>query len=185
MLVKTYGKELIDHGQSYVVVSNHQSHYDILVLCEWLGIDIKWMMKKELRKIPLIGYITEKMGYIFIDRTNNQAAIKSINRAKKKTLPESQLSFSRRVPEAQPEGLVRLRKVHSDWPLILAFLVLPVTILETRDILPKNTLDLLPGKVDMIVHPPIHISVYDRDNLEPLIEKTRGKIVSAMSMHQG
>ncbi|MGB9500059.1 MAG: lysophospholipid acyltransferase family protein [Dissulfuribacterales bacterium] len=52
MFVKSIGKQLIDPRQSYVVVSNHQSLFDIFVIYGWLGIDFKWVMKKELRKVP-------------------------------------------------------------------------------------------------------------------------------------
>ena len=66
MLVTTRGLEKIDRKQSYVVVSNHQSQYDIFVLYGWLGIDFKWVMKQELRKIPGLGIACEKIGHIFI-----------------------------------------------------------------------------------------------------------------------
>ena len=44
MRVIVLGRQNIEKGQSYVVVSNHQSSYDIFVLYGWLGIDIKWVM---------------------------------------------------------------------------------------------------------------------------------------------
>ena len=52
MSVQVTGLEHIDPEKSYVIVSNHLSHYDIFVLYGWLGLDIKWVMKKELRKVP-------------------------------------------------------------------------------------------------------------------------------------
>ena len=42
-------------GRSYVVVCNHQSSVDILVVYGWLKLDLKWVIKQELRKIPGIG----------------------------------------------------------------------------------------------------------------------------------
>ena len=66
MLVKTRGKENIRKSQSYVIVSNHQSQYDIFVLYGWLGIDFKWVMKQELRNVPALGIACEKIGHIFI-----------------------------------------------------------------------------------------------------------------------
>ena len=55
MFVKVTGKNRIDKKQSYVVVSNHQSQFDIFVLYGWLGIDFKWVMKMSLRKVPFLG----------------------------------------------------------------------------------------------------------------------------------
>ncbi len=47
--VEVTGRENIVKGQSYIVCSNHQSSYDIFLLFGWLGIDLKWVIKKELR----------------------------------------------------------------------------------------------------------------------------------------
>ncbi len=74
MLVKVHGRENINPQQSYVIVSNHQSHYDVFVLYGWLGIDFKWVMKQELRKVPGLGIGCEKVGHIFIDRSNTERA---------------------------------------------------------------------------------------------------------------
>ena len=59
-----------DPDRSYVVVSNHQGMYDILVIYGWLKLDLKWVMKKELRKVPGIGIGCEKAGHIYVDRGN-------------------------------------------------------------------------------------------------------------------
>jgi len=80
--VNVNGRENIDPGQSYVVIANHQSAFDIFVLYGFLGIDFKWVMKQEVRKIPGIGIGCEKVGHIFIDRTNHDSAIRSLNEAK-------------------------------------------------------------------------------------------------------
>ncbi len=62
MLVSVRGRHHIDRKQSYVIVSNHLSHYDIFVLYGWLGIDFKWVMKKELRNLPALGACLRKDG---------------------------------------------------------------------------------------------------------------------------
>ena len=48
MRVRVEGRENIDPQQSYVLVSNHQSQFDIFLLYGWLGVDFKWVMKQEL-----------------------------------------------------------------------------------------------------------------------------------------
>ena len=74
MLVKVTGRENIEKGTSYIVLTNHQSAYDIFLVYGWLGIDLKWVMKKELRKVPGLGFGSEKVGHIFLDRSNSRAA---------------------------------------------------------------------------------------------------------------
>lgn len=64
------GEENILEGQSYVVMSNHQSHYDVWALIGYLPLQLRWVMKKELRKIPIFGFACGRMGHIYIDRGN-------------------------------------------------------------------------------------------------------------------
>ncbi|HKX56225.1 MAG TPA: lysophospholipid acyltransferase family protein, partial [Xanthomonadales bacterium] len=74
MAVTVNGGEHADPQRSYVVVCNHQSQYDILLVYGWLKLNLKWVMKKELRKIPGLGLGCEKAGHIFVDRSNPRAA---------------------------------------------------------------------------------------------------------------
>ena len=84
MSVNVTGRENIDPQQSYVVVANHQSLYDVFVLYGFLGIDFKWVMKQEMRSVPGLGIGCERMGHIFVDRSNVQAAMASIKAAESK-----------------------------------------------------------------------------------------------------
>ena len=53
--VKVEGREHLKKNQSYVFVANHQGAFDIFLIYGFLGRNFKWMMKKGLRKVPLIG----------------------------------------------------------------------------------------------------------------------------------
>ncbi|MFB6305864.1 MAG: lysophospholipid acyltransferase family protein, partial [Flavobacteriales bacterium] len=68
------GIEKVDPSSNYVIVPNHQSYYDVLLLYGWLPLDIRWMMKKELKYIPGIGFGSKAVGHIFIDRSSTSSA---------------------------------------------------------------------------------------------------------------
>ena len=53
--VKVEGREHLKKNQSYVFVANHQGAFDIFLIYGFLGRNFKWMMKKGIRKIPLVG----------------------------------------------------------------------------------------------------------------------------------
>lgn len=76
--VEVEGVENIEKGRSYIFVSNHQSAYDIFVIYGYLPVIFKWLMKQELKKIPLVGWACKAAGHIFIDRKNPQSAVESI-----------------------------------------------------------------------------------------------------------
>ena len=77
--VTVEGEENAIPHHSYIVASNHQSMYDILVIYGWLKLDLKWVIKKELRKVPAIGIGCEKAGHIFVDRKNPKQAAKALS----------------------------------------------------------------------------------------------------------
>lgn len=67
--VKVEGHQYIDKNTSYVFVANHQGPMDIFLIYGFLGRNFKWMMKKSLRNIPLVGYACEKARHIFVDKS--------------------------------------------------------------------------------------------------------------------
>ncbi|MFT7218649.1 MAG: 1-acyl-sn-glycerol-3-phosphate acyltransferase [Candidatus Azotimanducaceae bacterium] len=63
-------------------MANHLSLADIYVLYGITGLDVKWVMKKELRSVPVLGLACELMGHIYVDRTNTELALRFITIAK-------------------------------------------------------------------------------------------------------
>jgi len=85
MAVNIEGLEYLDSDRSYVVTANHWSQLDILLIYGYLPIELKWVMKQELRKVPIVGAACAAMGHIIIDRSDSAQAVKSIQKAGKKT----------------------------------------------------------------------------------------------------
>ncbi len=180
MFVTVRGRENIDPRQSYVVVSNHRSQYDIFVLYGWLGVDFKWVMKKELRKVPALGVACEKLGHIYIDRSHPQAAVESIKQAGRTIVNGTSVIF---FPEGTRSATGRLgpfKKGAFMMALDLNLPILPVTITGTEKILPPRSLRLLPGKAAMTIHPPIATEGFSHGNLAELMEKVREVMVKGL-----
>jgi 1-acyl-sn-glycerol-3-phosphate acyltransferase len=66
--VKVEGRENLQSGQSYVFVSNHQGAFDIFLIYGFLQRNFKWMMKRQIRNIPLVGLACEASHQIFVDK---------------------------------------------------------------------------------------------------------------------
>jgi 1-acyl-sn-glycerol-3-phosphate acyltransferase len=176
--VTVTGKENINKKQSYVIVSNHQSQYDIFVLYGWLGVDFKWVMKQELRKIPGIGIGCEKVGHIFIDRTNHESAIASLKAAREKIVNGTSVIFFPEGTRSVDGSLGQFKKGAFKMALDLGLPILPITIIGTKDILPTNTTDLFPGRAEIVIHGAIDTAGYNDENIEKLMEKTHAIIRS-------
>lgn len=184
IFVKVIGKENIDRTQSYVIVPNHQSHFDVFVLYGWLGIDFKWVLKQELRKVPGLGIGCEKVGHIFIDRSNHEKAIASINAARKKIVNGTSVIFFPEGTRQATGTLGEFKKGAFKFAIDMGLPLLPVTILNTNNILPPHSLNLLPGRATMIVHPKIDTVGYSDENIDELMMKTRAAIQSGIDAHR-
>ena len=66
--VKVEGREHLERSQSYVFVANHQGAFDIFLIYGFLHRNFKWMMKHQLRRMPLIGTACAAAHHIFVDK---------------------------------------------------------------------------------------------------------------------
>jgi len=179
IFVKVKGRENIRKDQSYVVIANHQSTYDIFVLYGWLGIDFKWVMKKEVRKIPGVGFGSEAVGHIFIDRSSTKAALETIQKAKNKISGGTSVVFFPEGTRSRTQDLLPFKKGAYRFAFDLNLPILPVTINGTRKIMPPGTFDIWPGKAEIIIHAPVDIHHYHLEKIIELMEYTKTIIQSA------
>jgi 1-acyl-sn-glycerol-3-phosphate acyltransferase len=181
MLVRVEGRHHMDPGHSYVIVCNHQSQYDIFVLYGWLNTDFKWVMKQELRNIPVIGVACDKLGHIYVDRSNREAAMASIEAAKSRITGGTSVLFFPEGTRSRDGQLKRFKKGAFYFAVDLQLPLLPITINGTRQILPSDTLDLFPGRATMTIHAPIGVEGYQRGNISELAALVRARIASGLN----
>ena len=180
MRVNVEGAEHAQRDRSYVVASNHQSQYDILVIYGWLKLDLKWVMKAELRKLPAIGVGCEKAGHIFVERRNPKQAAQAITEALARLGDGIGILF---FPEGtrSPDGhLLPFKKGAFRTAIDQQLPLLPVTLVGTREILPARTLRLFPGTARMVIHPPIETTGMNVDQVDELMQRTRAVITTAL-----
>lgn len=176
--VRVEGRNNVDRSQSYVVVANHQSHFDILAIYGWLGIDFRWVMKIELRKVPVLGLACEKLGHVYIDRSNHRRAQESIDAAKQQLQNGTSIFFFPEGTRSLDGRLLPFKKGAFKLAKELGLPILPVTITGSHDILPAKTLNLFPGNMDIIIHPPIQVTATCTE--EQLIAQARERISSRL-----
>ena len=169
----------------YVVVANHQSMVDIPVVLGFMGLNIKWVMKKELSKVPIFGAACRQLGCIFVDRSDRSAAIGAIHEAKARLTPTASVLFFAEGTRSRNGVLKAFKKGAFIFALETGIPILPITIKDTILALPSDSLDLEPGTVEIIVHPPVHLGPKDRDNLDEIIQSTRNTILSALPDYTG
>jgi 1-acyl-sn-glycerol-3-phosphate acyltransferase len=173
------GKGNIASKKSYVIVANHQTGWDIFLLYGYLPIDFRWIMKKELRKLPFIGFASEKVGHIFIDRSSPRAAMTSLEEAKRKLVNGNSVLIFPEGTRSNSQQMLPFKKGAFKLANELGLDILPVTIVNSCRIKRKGFLNLLPGKAGLVIHPMIRKEVF-ADDMNGLIAHTRKVIGSAL-----
>lgn len=154
--VKVKGRENIDKNTSYVFVANHQSAFDIWVIYGYLNHNFKWLMKKGLRKVFMVGYACYKGGHVFVDDKSIAGIKETIAGA------EDRLKDGMSVvifPEGSRtwDGHMRPFKrgafmLASEFKLP----VVPITIDGAYKAMPRTTYNVTPTTITMTIHKPIY-----------------------------
>ncbi|MBN2158557.1 MAG: 1-acyl-sn-glycerol-3-phosphate acyltransferase [Spirochaetes bacterium] len=183
--VTIVGKEKIGKGVSYVIVSNHQSLFDILSLVTSLGTQYRWTIKKELLKIPLFGYALYASRNIFIDRSHPDKARESIRKGLDRLPAGVSVMFFPEGTRSTDGRLRDFKKGAFTVALERHYPILPVTVNGSRKVLPKGSIVFKPGRISVTVADPIETTGYDHDRMGELIEKTRAAVQSNLAIGNG
>ena len=173
------GLELIPREQPIIYVSNHSSMFDIWALFATLPGSIRFVAKKELFRIPLIGGAMRAAGHISIDRTARKKAFEAYDEAARMI----QRGFS--TPVVFPEG-TRSRTGEllpfKNAPFALAIAaqvpIVPVYVHHTFEILPKGAWRLRPRPIRLVVGSPIATAGLRPDDRERLRDDARAAMVA-------
>ena len=186
--VKVEGQQLLDKRQSYVFVANHQGPYDIFLIYGFLGRSFRWMMKKSLRNIPLIGKASESAGHIFVDKSGPKAIHKTYEQGRQVlkhgvslvVFPEGARTFTGHMAKFR-RGAFQLADE-------LRLPVVPVTIDGSFDVLPRqkgiNFVTWHPLR--LIIHAPIAPEGQGPEEVQRILEQSYETIMRDLpTQYQG
>ncbi|MFB6320456.1 lysophospholipid acyltransferase family protein [Saccharicrinis sp. FJH54] len=176
--VKVYGREKLDPSKSYILIANHASSFDIYTIFGWIGYNIRWVMKKELTKIPLFGWATRASGQIAVDRSNSQAAIDSINAARETLKPGVSIMFFPEGTRSRDGKLKVFKKGAYHFAFDMRLDLVPITIKGAYKVKTPGKFLGSKGKIEIFIHDPVKIDSHDRNEMNKLIDKTR-EIIAA------
>jgi 1-acyl-sn-glycerol-3-phosphate acyltransferase len=179
--VEIEGLERLDPGLSYVVVANHQSQIDIPIVYGYSGLDLRWVAKAEVGRIPFVAAGCRAIGHIFIDRSNPDQARQAINRAVERLEPGTGLMFFPEGTRSRSGQLLPFKKGAFRVAVDQRLPVLPVSVIGTREILPPDTLRLRPGRVRIRFHDPIPTGDMTVEQVGELRRRVHGIIASDLA----
>lgn len=171
--VNVVKKVKLDPKQSYIFVPNHQGAFDIFLIYGYLGVNIKWVQKQELRKIPFVGKASEMAGHVFVDQTSLKSMKETIHKAEEQITDGVSMTI---FPEGARTATGKMGRFKRGAFVIakeMGLPVVPITINGAYDVMKIHTYLINPGKLELIVHEPIEMKDVLDEDLHKIVDKSR------------
>lgn len=156
--LQVHGLEKLDFSRNYVYVSNHASLFDIPAVIAGIPDQIRLVYKKELEKLPIFGWGLKWGSYIGIDRSNRTDAMKSIEEAAEKISRGASVLLYAEGTRTLDGKLQPFKRGAFNIAVKSGVAVVPLTINGTFTILPKHSISVNPGVVELVLERPILVN---------------------------
>lgn len=175
------GLEQIDRSRPYLFVANHSSWVDIPALFCALPVDLHFLAKRELARVPFLGGYIRAMGMVFVDRGDARSGSATVGRV-------GELLASGRCVLSFPEGTRsrdgRLGPFKSGGfgaALEQGAAVVPVAVVGTGAILPADGFRVRPGRIQVRIGAPIETAALSPGARAELARRARGAVEALLA----
>jgi 1-acyl-sn-glycerol-3-phosphate acyltransferase len=183
--VRQVNGEYATRHPTAVFICNHVSNIDPPALFMVLP-RIAVILKRELRRIPLLGYVMEMGGFIYVDRQSRGSRREALEKAVAAlgsgisllVFPEGTRSRDGRLLPFRPGPFTIA--IEAQKPIV------PVTVHGTRELMPKGKGSIRPGTITLRFHPPVStegLSGAQRNELMDNIRHTMAESINRFSGH--
>ena len=175
--VRVAGLERVPpQGRPVVVASNHQSWFDIFLLLTLIPTQIRFVAKRELKRIPILGGAMAAAGHIFINRQNRQQAFEAYDEAAKVIQSGTSAIVFPEGTRSRTGDLLPFKK----GPFVLAIAaqvpIVPAYCAGTFTLKPKGHWTITPHPVAVLFGEPILTTGLTYDDRDALSDRVRAAI---------
>lgn len=179
--VLAQGLEHVPRGQPVLYASNHSSMFDIWAMFATLPGSVRFVAKRELFKIPLLGGAMRAAGHIPIDRAARKKAFEAYDEAARTIQRGSSAVVFPEGTRSRTGELLPFKNAPFALAIAAQVPVVPVYVHHTFEILPKGAWRLKPRPIRLLVGPPIPTTGLGPDDRERLRDDVRAAIVALQS----
>ena len=175
------GMENIDPKQAYVVVLNHQSMVDILSIYN-LPLVFKWVSKKEVYRIPLVGRLLLMHGDIVINRASAKEAMQLVHSKGKEWLKKGASVAIFPEGTRSKDGEIHNFKAGA---FILAkdagVPILPIVLDGTDKLIRNGWMINWRNRITIKVLPPISAEEVQNRDIKDVMAQVKGDMVNTLA----
>ena len=176
------GRETVDRKKPTIFMANHESFLDGPLLFLAIPQYVRVILKKEIFRIPVIGWAMNFAGFVPVDRKGSHSGRLSIARATRSIIERhySYLIFPEgtRSLDGQMQPFRRgafFLALNSQAPIV------PITLEGSHELMPKGSSSAKKGTVRVVFHEAIPTRGCGEEDIPRLIETVRTQIQSGLS----
>lgn len=154
--VKVHGRENIDPNTSYIFVANHQGAFDIWAIYGYLNHNFKWLMKRELENIFMVGKACKRSGHIMVDDSSVTAIKDTITKAESTLRGGMSLVIFPEGSRSWNGKMIPFKRGAFMLAAEFKLPVVPITIDGSFRTMPRYTYNITPGTININIHKPIY-----------------------------
>ncbi|MCA9577072.1 MAG: lysophospholipid acyltransferase family protein [Polyangiales bacterium] len=175
------GLEHVDPTRPHLVVSNHQSTYDIFVLMHLYPAELRMIAKKEMFRVPFVGGAMAAAEFVNIDRGDNARAREALEVARRRIESGINIWIAPEGTRSEDGRLLPFKTGGFMLALQTGIPILPVTVVGTQHVLPAKQVRVHPGKrAGLRFHAPVDPAAYGTARRDELMEHVRRTIDSGL-----
>ncbi len=136
-----------------IVVANHSSYLDGIVMCAALPPAFGFVIKREMSRVPLANLLLRRIGAHYVDRGQSQKGARDTRKLLKRANSGGALAFFPEGTFNRQPGLMRFRSGAFLVAARTRLAIVPVAIRGTRSALPPGSLQLRPHRIEIELAP--------------------------------
>jgi len=168
--------ERLARGRSFVVASNHESFCDIVVLLACLPFQARFLAKRSVFRVPVLGWSIAVAGCVPVDRGDRARGASTLDAALKRLRGGRSVVLFPEETRTRTGDLLPFKKGAALLAMRSGLPLLPVGLAGTRRILPPDSLVMSSGRVMVCVGEPIEVAGPSAEHGRDLTRRLRDRI---------
>ena len=181
--VRLEGIENIPPG-TCIFAANHVSNIDPLAFAPHIPRRVSLLLKKELFRIPILGYGMRLTKFVVVDRASRQGAVNSLKDSLRYLNEGLSLALYPEGTRSADGRLGTFKRGAFVMALQAGVPIVPVSIAGARKLMPKGTWALHPGEVIIRFRPPIEVTSYTSATLRDLLVRVHAEVAAGLPLDQ-
>ncbi|MEA5444801.1 lysophospholipid acyltransferase family protein [Gammaproteobacteria bacterium AB-CW1] len=165
---------------SCIVVANHASYLDGIILTALLPPRFSFVIKREMASVPLVGLLLRRLGSLFVDRSGSLRGRGDSRTILQRAARGDAIGMFPEGTFTQEPGLLPFRAGAFVTAVRTGMTVVPVTIRGSRQALPARIWLPAPGRIEVIIHPDVPPRGKSRTERLRLQQEARRRILSEL-----